>query len=160
MAETDDAVLDIVEGEMLGTSFIDELLALVDRGQADDTVRLTAERDRPRAEVARLLGSLAAGVPAESVAPAIREREVAALDARLAAPRPEQPDLDRLRAALTQRAETWRHDLRAEPKLARLLLRRLVGPMTLWEDRAGVEWTAEAKPALLDGLVRSFLRHR
>jgi hypothetical protein len=44
-----------------------------------------------------------------------------------------RPDIDKLRAALEQRAEQWKADLRDEPKVARLLLRRLVGPLTLWD---------------------------
>ena len=62
-----------------------------------------------------------------------------------------------LRAALEQRAARWKADLRAEPKVARLLLRRLVGPMTLWgEAEGGLRWDAEqtAADSLLDGLVQ------
>ena len=33
MAETDEAVLSMVEGEVLGTRFIEELLSLVDRAR-------------------------------------------------------------------------------------------------------------------------------
>lgn len=39
--------------------------------------------------------------------------------------------------------------------MARLLLRRLVGPLTLWDEaEAGVRWEAETKTDLLDGLVQ------
>ena len=37
MPSTDDAILDMVENEVLGTQFIEELLALVDKG--DGTIR-------------------------------------------------------------------------------------------------------------------------
>jgi hypothetical protein len=36
-------------------------------------------------------------------------------------------------SSLEQRAEEWKADLRSEPKVARLLLRRLLGPLTLWD---------------------------
>ena len=133
IAEADDAVLEIIEGEVLGRRYIEELLALVDRGDVDETPRWAAERDRLRAEVNNLVGSLAAGVPAETMAPGIKEREahIAILEARLRAPRPPRPDLDVLREAPTQRAADWKRDLRAEPQVARLLLRRLVGPLVM-----------------------------
>ena len=76
---------------------------------------------------------------------------------QLRAPQPVRPDLDKLRMALEQRAETWKAQLRAEPTVARLLLRRLVGPLTLWEEsETGTEdlrWEAEPTAALLEGLV-------
>jgi hypothetical protein len=52
MATTDEAVLEMIEGEVLGTMFIEELLALVDKGEADNTTMLTAERDGSNAKSA------------------------------------------------------------------------------------------------------------
>ena len=74
--------------------------------------------------------------------------------------RTERPDIDKLRDALMQRAEQWKATLRAEPKVARLLLRRLVGPLTLWEEsEGGVRWDAPiSASSLLEGLVLPFLR--
>jgi hypothetical protein len=148
---TDDAVLEMIEGEVLGTTAIEELLALVDNHEADLTVRLTADRDRLQREVNNLLDLAASGVSTETLAPKIRERErqIATLDAQLRQPRPERVDVARLREALHQRAAQWKADLRAEPKVARLLLRRLVGPLTLWDAAdEGVEWESSVKPAL------------
>jgi len=72
-------------------------------------------------------------------------------------PREPTPDVARLRDALNQRAEQWKAELRAEPRVARLLLRRLVGPLTLWDasepDAAWVEWETIVTPALLEGLA-------
>ena len=59
MAETDEAVLGIVEGEVLGTRFIEELLALVDRGETDTTALLLADRERLGREVKNLIDAIA-----------------------------------------------------------------------------------------------------
>jgi hypothetical protein len=155
---TDEMVLRRVEDEALGRQFIDELLSLVDRGEADTASQTEAERERLRAEVSRLVASIAAGVPAESVAPAIRdrEREIARLDVRLRQPRPVVPKVDDLRAALEGRAAGWKQTLRGEVAVARVLLRRLIGPLTMADDptdhRAFDEWVATLTPALLEGL--------
>jgi hypothetical protein len=47
-------------------------------------------------------------------------------------------------------------DLRAEPKIARLLVRRLIGPLTMWEEPRPdfIRWESNPTPeALLVGLV-------
>ena len=67
------------------------------------------------------------------------------------------PNVARLREALLQRAEVWRAMLRGEPKVARVQVRRLIGPLTLRDESQRPEWVkgeAPAKPALLDGLVQ------
>jgi hypothetical protein len=87
--------LSIIEGEVLGTRLIDELLSLVDRGDAHEWESLIADRGRLRLEVELLVGSIAVGVPAETVAPQIRKREhdLARVEARLRLPRQEPPDI-------------------------------------------------------------------
>lgn len=68
----------------------------------------------------------------------------------------ERPNVEKLRAALDQRAEQWKADLRDEPQVARMLLRRLVGPITLCDpnDFSGfAEWEATVTSALLEGLT-------
>jgi site-specific DNA recombinase len=159
ISKADDDILKIVEGEVLNPRVIDELLSLVS-DVADEGARLGAERDRLRAEVNRLVESIAAGVPAASVALKIQERESCAsrIEAQLRLPRPAPPDVGRLRAALEQRTAEWKRDLRAEPKIARLVLRRLIGPLTLRDESERPEWCRwEAQPTpdrLADGLVR------
>jgi hypothetical protein len=134
-------------------------MSVVDTSVADEGARLAADRDRLRVEVERLVASIAAGVPPESVAPLIKkdEAEIARLEARLRVPRVVPPSIEQQRAALQQRSEQWKRDLRDEPKIARLVLRRLMGPMTLWDESERPEWCrweAPAKPeSLLDGLV-------
>ena len=109
------------ETRPFGTRYINELLALVDRGEADNTAHLTTERERMQREVKNLVGSIAAGVPADTVAPAIKERsaQIAKLDVQLRTPRQAPPNIDKLREALHQRAAAWKADLRAEPRIAR-----------------------------------------
>ena len=157
MAFADDIVLDMVEGDILGTKFIEELLAMVDQGESDNVARLTADRNRLRGEVENLVRSIASGVPANTVAPGIREREVeiARLEVRIRTPR-EQPNIEKLRDALTQRAAAWKTALRSEPKVARLLLRRLIGPLVLYDESTRPDFIkadAVVKPGLLDGLA-------
>jgi len=89
MAETDGIVLDMLEGDVLGTKFIEELLGMIDRGQVEDRARLAMDCERLRGEVKNLVQSIASGVPAETVAPDIRSRqlEILRLEVRLRAPR-------------------------------------------------------------------------
>ena len=157
MAFADGVVLDMVEGYVLGTDYIEELLAMVDQGTSDNISRLTMDRDRLRGEVENLVRSIAAGVPAETVAPGIREREleIARLEVRLRTPR-QQPNIERLRDALTQRAAEWRLTLRSEPKVARLLLRRLIGPLMLYDESTRPDFVKAdtvVKTGLMDGLA-------
>ena len=96
-------------------------------------------------------------MPADTVAPAINQRqaEIAKLDVALRAPRQAPPNIEKLRAALALRAEQWKAELRAEPKVARLVLRRLVGPLTLFEPAPEwCRWEAQPKTDLLEGLVQ------
>jgi hypothetical protein len=77
----------------------------------------------------------------------IRERqlEISRLEARLRTPGKEAPNIEALGAALTQRADEWRTTLRTEPKVARLPIRRLIGPLELPED--------SPRPDLIEGVA-------
>jgi site-specific DNA recombinase len=162
MPLADTAVLDMIEGEVLGSRYIEELLAMVHQNETDGLSRLAADRDRLRGEVEKLVGSIALGEARASIVSAIREREleIARLEARLRAPKREAPNLERLREALEQRAAEWRQTLRQEPKVARLLLRRLIGPLELY-DASKPEWQmpdfiqadTELKTGLIEGLA-------
>ena len=157
IAETDDDVLGIVEGEALGTRYLEELLALVDT-TPDQSASLEAERARLQTAISNLVESVAKGMPAEAIAPVVRahQAEVARLDVELRRPRTERPNIEQLRAALEQRVASWKAILRGEPKVARLLLRKLVGPLTLWDQPdGGARWDAPVQAEnLLDGLVQ------
>ncbi len=136
--------------------------ALVDQGESDNVARLDTDRNRLRGEIENLVRSIAAGVPANTVAPPGirgRELEISRIEARLRTPR-QQPNFERLRDAVTRRAAEWKQTLRSEPKVARLLLRRLIGPIELY-DASKPEWQmpdfikadAAVKRGLIDGLA-------
>ncbi len=61
----------------------------------------------------------------------IRETEIAKLDVLPRTPRALPPNIDKLCEALTLRAAEWKSQLRAEPEIARLVFRRLIGPLVL-----------------------------
>ena len=124
----------------------------------DETPRLKSERDRLQAEIDNLVKSIAAGVPPETVAPSILERQdaIRKVETRLRMPTVTRRDHEKLKAALEQRAKDWKRELRAEPRVARLLLRRLVGPIVLHDDSkrpAFVRWETTPTMGLLDGLA-------
>ena len=57
---------------------------------------------------------------------------------------------------MTQRAAEWRVTLRSEPKVARLLLRRLIGPLVLYDESTRPDFVkadAVVKTGLIDGLA-------
>jgi hypothetical protein len=97
-------------------------------------VHWEADKERLREEINNMVRSIAAGVPPESLAPVIQEKEaeVKQLEQRLRFPRKPRPDIEKLKAAVEQRAEEWNSDLRAEPKVGRMILRRLIGPINLF----------------------------
>jgi hypothetical protein len=81
---------------------------------------------------------------------------VARIEARLRVQRPAPPNVEQLRHALEERCEQWTMDLRAPTEVARTVLRRLIGPILLWDDTGTAEllrWDAETKTDLLDGIV-------
>jgi DNA invertase Pin-like site-specific DNA recombinase len=165
ITETDDAVLSTIAGDVLGPDFINQLLTMVENAP-DERTWLAAERDRLRSEVERLVASIAAGVPADSVASLIRSHEakIAGLEKRLRVPMTPRLEAERLRAALEQRAKQWKRELRKAPKIARMVLRELIGPITLWDESLPeqqrpefIEWQAPTKPGLLAGLGATLL---
>lgn len=91
MALADANVLEMIEGEILGTRYIEKLLALVDQGESDNVARLNADRARLRGEIEKFVGSIALGKGVEPAAmvEAIRKREleIARIEARLRTPR-------------------------------------------------------------------------
>jgi hypothetical protein len=124
----------------------------------DKSAWLASERDRLQTEIDRLVASIAAGVPPDVIAPMIRDNTsaIARLEATLRIPRPPRVDLAELRAALEQRAKDWKRKLRQKPDIARVVLRKLVGPITLWDDStrpAWVKWKTEPKTEILNGLA-------
>jgi hypothetical protein len=65
--DTDDAVLDVVEGQVLGTRFIEELLTVVDDGTQQGVAHLEADRDRLQKEISKLMDLAASGIPVRAL---------------------------------------------------------------------------------------------
>jgi hypothetical protein len=101
LAETDDTVLDLAEGEALGGKFIAELLALVDT-TPDPTAAAAAERTRLLEQITNLAESVAKGMPADTIAAVVKQyqAEVAKLDVLLRSPKPAPPNLEQLACGL------------------------------------------------------------
>jgi hypothetical protein len=85
---SDEAPAYKVDGEVLDAGFINELLAIVDRGEADDSAQLSADRERLQHEVNNLLDVVVSGVSPATLAPKIKEREMV----RIQSPRPTVPE--------------------------------------------------------------------
>ena len=163
IVETDNAVLQEVIDEALGTSYVEELLKMIET-VPDETGRLTAERDRLRKELNNLGEAIALLGSGDGLMQKVKERqaELVKVEAKLRRPRPERPNVDAVRSALLHRAGEWRDVLRStvdektgEPKLARLLLRRMLGSLTLSGAARPefVKWDADVKPGILAGIV-------
>jgi hypothetical protein len=157
MAMADGIVLDMIEEFVLGKKFIEELIAMVDKGDSDNVALLTRERDRLCGEIENYVRSIGAGIAPETVAPAIRqcELEISRLEVRIRAPR-QRPEVEKLRDALTRRAAEWKETLRSEPKVARLLVRRLIGPLEMLDESTRPDFIkadCEVKTGLIDGLA-------
>ena len=78
IARADNMLLAAIEGELLNTRTVEELLALVVNAP-DETAHLQGEQTRLTTEIKRLVDSIAEGVPAKSVAGLIREKESRAI---------------------------------------------------------------------------------
>jgi hypothetical protein len=119
-----------------------------DRSVAPIGCLLTPHR-RARPELRNLAESIALDTPTnDEAAASVRPRRDALrrIEKERRRPRVVPPDIAKLRAALQQRPEQWKADLRAESRIARMVvLRRLVGPPTLWDESERpdfVKWQA------------------
>ena len=121
--------------------------------------RVQGDRDRLQRELMNLSEAIALGTITNAEAAAAvqpRRDDLARIEAQLRRPRVVPPDIAKVRAALKLRAAEWKADLRAEPHVARLVLRRLVGPLTLWDESKRpdfVKWEAQPTTGLVDGLA-------
>jgi site-specific DNA recombinase len=163
IAETDAAILDVIESTVLSPGFIERVLETAMLSAPDpDRTALEDERARLAREIENLTTAIAAGGDIPALAEALKDRDarLRRIDAQLV-PR-EAPDRVALRAALEQRAAEWRETLRANPVQGRMVLETLMGPLEVsrpmpaqaaeWIYRNDPEWCAEVKPeALLAG---------
>jgi DNA invertase Pin-like site-specific DNA recombinase len=135
MDEMDALVLHQLEDEVLSPRYIESLAALVD-DSPDDREQLLAQRNQLEKEKGNLVRSVAKGIPVEDIAPLLKELngKIAKLDAATRRPRPVNMGRAKIRAALEQTAAEWKEILRGEPRIARPLIQRIIGPITLWEE--------------------------
>jgi hypothetical protein len=131
--EMDDAVLASLEELIFSRSLIDDLLACVDDAPAS-TDMLRAEQDRLRSEIARVVDAVAAGhLRSEDAGAKIAELRSKIEEATRNLQRQATTTTTRakLRSALERRCTEWKSVLRSSPQVARSLIRRLIGPITL-----------------------------
>ena len=105
----------------------------MDRGETDDNAALTAERERLQREIDSLLDLVASGVSPDTLAAKIREREakITTLDRQLRRrPRQAPPNIA-VAGSADATGSRGRQELRAEPDVARMGIKRLAGPLTL-----------------------------
>ena len=169
VAEIEQVFLDAIEGSVLHPDFIDRVVDAVFAENPDNARQaLLDERKRVATEITNLTTAIAAGgsIPALVDLRTKRDRELKALDAKLAKPTV-IPDREALRAALRLRGSEWRDVLRGKhiPQ-ARLVLQHLMNlPIRILNqpvpsyitkgDTRGV-WRAETRAGgLLVGLVQS-----
>lgn len=181
MRELDDAILTVVEGQVLAPSFIDQVIETA-YPPAADPAALQTERAQITQEIANRTAAITAGGQIEELVSALKERKrrLTALDLSL---RSETPDRERLRAAWEQRITDWRDVLRQQTRQGRQVLRQVVGPIqvrpfdegggTFFEPTRLVDaegwirqddtpwWEAPVKPeGLLVGLIQSLASPR
>lgn len=174
--DLDDAILTVIEGQVLAPSFIDRVIETA-YPPAADPAALQTERAQIRQEITNLTAAITAGGQIEELVAALKERKrrLTTLDFSL---RAETPDRERLRPALEQRIADWRDVLRQEARQGRQVLRQVVRPIqvrpfdegggTFFEPTRLVDaegwtrqddvpwWEAPFKPeGLLVGLIQS-----
>ncbi len=145
IAETEAAILEAVERDLLdATVFEDALdLAVTRLSRQTPHAGLEAERDRLAREIGHLVEALAGGGDVPSLVAELRAREArkADLDRRLARP---TVTLEALRASLAEKLADWRRLLRSRPTHGQRVLKTLLdGPICVGVPTAeGVPWTA------------------
>jgi DNA invertase Pin-like site-specific DNA recombinase len=144
----EEAALSIIEGEILTPDFIDDLLGIVARGPVDESARLKGERDQLNSERERLVGAIRKGIVSEDEAAKdlqdVRDK-ILTIEKQLNKPRPETPDPGKLRDALEQRQTLWAAELRSNPEFARLIVKRLLDPIVLHDERTMPSWVKELR---------------
>jgi site-specific DNA recombinase len=147
IVDTDERILNVIEGEVLTPSFIDLVLDSV--FTPDDVNRPALEEEA--ADLERQIANLTTAVKVGGDIPAL-VTELRAANARLQdvrrrlAPQ-EHHQREELRAALEQRVSDWKQVLRSNPQQGRQVLKHLVGTIYLWVGEPGdMDVSDKAKP--------------
>lgn len=133
---TDEAILGVIEAEVLGADLVDRLFSSL---PSPDELQL--ERERLLREKANLVRAIAAGTLDDADA----RDEMTRIRSGLS--RVETTDIEALKAGVERRQSTWREELRRSPDLARVIVRRIIGPITLHTEPPEwlTAWSAEVK---------------
>jgi hypothetical protein len=180
MEEMDQFVLSQIEAEFLSPEVVDSLVALVNDAP-NDRDQLIIDREQLVRERGSLVRHIAKGTITDSDVHEEMERindRLGKVEAALRRPRRVNMDKAQMRAALEQQCAHWREVLRGEPRIARLLVKKILGTIEIapvhlgaggspwWSIPGGVPspdtpapsvaWRAEAKPeALLEDISTS-----
>jgi site-specific DNA recombinase len=147
----DHVFLDRVEEEALSPEAVEELMKAAPKSVSDSRAALVDRISTLKAEKGRLAKALAT-TDDEDVKSEFDARVAAIAKAEAAlANLPDAPlDPAGLRAALEQRRHDWREKLRGSVEVARVLIRKLVSPMTIAPDPEPVPAFMQKEAALAD----------
>jgi site-specific DNA recombinase len=142
ITEMDEAVLRLLDGEVLTATFIDRIIRLADGNPDDGRSRLESDRVKLQSSINALVAAIKIG---GDLAPLVAEMKVcterlAALDRQIAALPAAPPDRVQLRVVLEQRVSDWKARLLSEHlDEARFIVEQLLRstPITLWHGEAG-----------------------
>ena len=160
LEETDNLILNVIEGEVLSPTFIRVVLDSAFTERPDERLARHEERARITREIENLTLAVAHGGDIPQLVGLLkkRERRLKAIDVKLV-PK-EEPSREALRLALEQRADDWRKTLRANARQGRLILMQLVGPLVIHASKRP-SWVSARRPeGLLTGLVHMWRPQR
>jgi hypothetical protein len=130
--ETEQRILNVIEGEVLTPSFIGMVLDTVFVPDEVDRAALTAEADQLDTEITRLTAAIKAGADIPTVVAELKASNARLQEIRRRLSPQEHHNRAELRAALEQRVDEWRKILRTNPAQGRQVLRHLLGEVRLW----------------------------
>ena len=162
LGDIEPTFLDVIEGTVLHPDFIDRVIEAVFANEPDaERDGWKRERQRLATEVTNLTTAIAAGgdIPALVKELQKRDKELKALDVKLARPVLAMPEREGLREALRLRGGQWRDVLRGpHVAQARLVLQHLIElPIQIrWDHNTPPKWATKSRPGgLLAGLIQN-----
>jgi DNA invertase Pin-like site-specific DNA recombinase len=130
--ETEDRILNVIEGEVLTPTFIEMVLDTVFVPDDGDRAALEAEADQLDLEIGRLTAAIKAGADIPTVVAELKTANARLQEVRRRLSPQEHHSRAELREALEQRVAEWRQVLRTNSQQGRQVLRHLLGEVRLW----------------------------